>query len=450
MAWDIKYRPLRFDDVLGQEGTVKVLRARLAQGTAHDVSYIFAGGHGCGKTTLSRILARALLCQNLGEDSEPCNTCDNCTGILDETSAAFVEQDAASRGTVDHVRGMLNDLVFVLPNADKRVYLFDEAHRMSRDAQDVLLKPIEDKKLVCLFCTTEPDKIRGPIRSRCEEYTIRKITRESIYERMAGVLQKEGVEYVEDAVLTVIDHSGGHVRDILNKLEMVAQLGPVTLDAVREYLRLSEVSAYYSILLSLGDPASAVKLIEQVCERVGPEEVSAGLAEAAMNSYRLAHKMFADFVYVDRESAQKVYSMYGDAVIHLAEHFLRSYRTTKTGLICDVVACASGVPSKPAQTQVLVQVPVAPVVVNSESPKTPAPQPAVVATKPAPTVVATTPATEKLEPGVPATMPRGARREDRTRVLTHRPRSSPQPKPLAPQEWSAKFYFKLGYLRGTV
>jgi len=124
-VWDVKYRPLTFADVLGQDGTVQVLKSRLRKGTALDTSYIFSGSHGCGKTSLSRILGRAILCQDL-QDGEPCNECDNCQAILGETSMAFAELDAASKGTIDNIRHIVGDLDFVTAGATKRIYVFDE------------------------------------------------------------------------------------------------------------------------------------------------------------------------------------------------------------------------------------------------------------------------------------------------------------------------------------
>ncbi len=115
----------------------------------------------------------------------------------------------------------------------------------------------------------------------------------------------------DDAILTVIDYSAGHVRDILNRLEMVAQLGPVTLQAVRDRLNLSVVTTYYEILLALGDTPKAVDLVEQACDRVGSEDVATGLAEAAMNTYRLANGMHADFSLVDRQLAAEVQKKFG-------------------------------------------------------------------------------------------------------------------------------------------
>lgn len=339
--WDTRYRPLKFSDVLGQKGAVTILKNRLANGTALDTNYIFSGGPGQGKTTLARILARAMLCEQLDKsDPEPCNECDNCTAILNETSTAFSEFDAASRGTIENVRAIVDDLPFAVFGAPKRVYLLDECHRMSVGAQDVLLKPLEDKKFVGLFCTTESNKIRPAIKSRAEEHPIRKVHRDEILARMRMVLEKENVAFEDDAVLVVIDYCGGHVRDVLNKLEMVAQMGAISMDTVRTYLHLGLVSRYYEVLLCLGDPAKAVALVEQACEQTTPEEVGAGIGEAAMNAYRLANKMFADFVYVDRAMAEKVYAQYGLHTLQLAEYFTRPRRITRIGLLCDVLALA--------------------------------------------------------------------------------------------------------------
>lgn len=386
MSWDTKYRPLKFSDVLGQAGAVQVLKARLKKGTALDTNYIFSGGPGQGKTTLARILARAVLCQQLNtEDPDPCNECDNCLAILNETSGAFVERDAASQGTVDHMRAIVDDLPFAVFGAPKRVYLFDECHRMSKDAQDVLLKPLEEKRMLGMFCTTEPEKIRGAIRTRCEEHQIRKITREDILSRMRMVLQQEKVEFEDDGVLTVIDVCGGGVRDTLNKLEMIAQMGPVTIESARAYLNLSVISTYYEILIALpNQPKDALELVDKACDRVTPEEVAGGLAEAAMNSFRLANGMMADFAYADRTLGQKVFETYQGQLVKVAEYFLRSRYATRIGLSCDVVTLSQALRGGSLSTVSVASAPiaVAPVAMAAPAPSplpTPSPTPPVVA-----------------------------------------------------------------------
>lgn len=337
--WDIKHRPLRFSEVLGQSSTIQLLKSRLKNGSALDTSYIFSGGSGQGKTTLARILARAALCLDFNkEEAEPCNACDNCVMILNGTPGAFEEKDAASGGTIDIVRAMVDDIPFSVLNASKRIWLFDEAHRMSPGAQDVLLKPLEEKNVVGIFCTTESSKIRGAIKGRCEEHTIRKVAREEVLVRMKDILVKEGVEHEDDAVLIVIDYSGGHVRDILNRLEMIAQLGSgITVPSVREYLHLGVVTTYYQILLALGDSKQVLDLVDQASEQISPEDIMSGLAEATMNSFRLANGMYTDFVYVDRSLGQAVFNRFGNHTIKLAEYLLRTKHPTRTGMICDLL-----------------------------------------------------------------------------------------------------------------
>jgi DNA polymerase III subunit gamma/tau len=341
MSWDTIYRPLKFSDVLGQPGTVQVLKSRLKAGTARDISYIFSGYFGSGKTTLARIVARAILCQDIDKnDPEPCNACDNCIACLNETSEACQELDAASKGTIDNVRSIVSELDYAVLNVEgsniKRVYIIDESHRMSRDSQDVLLKPIEDKKMVAIFCTTEPEKIRGPIRSRCEEYVIRRIPVVDIVGRMQHILKQEGVEYNEEA-LSIVDYCDGHVRDIINRVGMMAQLGPITVEGVREHLNVGVVPLYYQILLALDDPSKFLDLLDQACEKVTPSEVAAGISEAAMSSYRLKKGLPTSSVTADRSLAVSAYEKYGDGIIRLADKFARSKYDTKVSLSCDLL-----------------------------------------------------------------------------------------------------------------
>lgn len=404
--WDTRYRPLKFSDVLGQPGAVTSLKARLRNGTALNTNYIFGGGHGQGKTTLARIMARAILCQNLNkEDPEPCNECDNCKDILKETSDAFKELDAASNGNVGDVRELVDQLPFAVMGAAKRIFLFDEAHRMSKEGQDVLLKPMEENKdMVAMLCTTEPEKIRPAIVSRCEgaKYLLRKVTRDDVLVRMREILAIEKVEFEDDAVLTVIDHSGGHVRDVLNRLEMISQMGAVTLANAREYLNLGVVSLYYDVLLALGDPAEAIALVEQACDRVPPEDVVAGLAEAAMNSYRLANGMHADFIYMDRERAQKVWAKFQLGCVDRAEYFLRARYPSRISLICDVARLSGGVVPT-TQSTVVVSFP------QSPSPPAPVAPPAAVTASVSPSPAAPAPApTIQTAPAVVVQAPSAA------------------------------------------
>jgi hypothetical protein len=260
--------------------------------------------------------------------------------------AAFTELDAASQGTTADMRRIVDHLVYDIPGVPKRIYLLDEAHRMSRDAQDVLLKPIEDKRVVVLFCTTEYGKIRETIKSRCETYEIRKIQKEDILLRAQYILNQESVAFEDEAVLTVIDYARGHVRDVLNRLETIAQLGPITMGAVRERLDLAVVSLYYDILLALGDAPEVIRLVEDACDRVGPVQVATGLAEAAMNAFRHAHKIFTDHSQLDRERAASVHERFGELTVSLARYFLAlGAYVSRLDLVCAAIACGKTGPS---------------------------------------------------------------------------------------------------------
>lgn len=339
--WDLLHRPLRYADVLGQDANVRVLKARIRNGTAFDVSYIFAGGYGRGKTTLARIHARAMLCQQLDKrDPEPCNQCDNCLAILNEQPGAFTERDAASVNGVDAARSLVDDLAYVLENAPKRIYLLDEAQRMTVAAQDVLLKPIEDKLMIAMFCTTEVEKVRSPIRSRCELYAIARVPDELIVARARSILDQHGVNYDDEALRLLANRADGHVRDVVIALESLSQVGSVTVDQVREHLNLPVVSVYYEILLHLDEPKRALEWVDTALQRVSPGELSAGLADAALTSHKLAQQLPVDLALVDRALAEQVQAKYRDGLLALGEWFLRDRMPTRTSLQLRVMSLA--------------------------------------------------------------------------------------------------------------
>lgn len=360
---------------------IAVLKARLKNGTAMDTSYILAGGSGTGKTTTARIFARAMLCPNRDQvTQEPCNSCDSCSAILSDTSLVFTEKDAASQGTIDHVRKIVDDLAFATFGGAKRIYLLDEAHAISKASQDLLLKSIEEKKLVVFFCTTEPEKIRGAIRSRCEEHYVRKSTRDDLFALAKEILFKEGISPVEDeAVYTIVDTSGGHVRDAINKLEMVAQMGEgVTVLQVNEVLNLATVNSYYKVLAALPvDVGGALELLAQMSQRVSADEACGGIAEAAMNAFRMHYGLLGDFTYIEKQSALALAETYGDYLVKIASDLSRSRYVTWTTLAADLVLLSrdfrgSPIKAPPARPVLDLEVPVRTVTGPTATPATPA------------------------------------------------------------------------------
>ena len=158
---------------------------------------------------------------------------------------------------------------------------------VSGTARNRILKPIE---FVGIPAHDGAQQDQGHNSFEEQEYVIQKVTREEVLKRAKYVCASEGVEAEDDALLTIIDHSGGHIRDILNKMEMIAQVGGITLDSTREYLHLGTVNIYYDILLSLANPTRAIELVERACENVAPDEVIEGLGEAAMKLVSLGQQ----------------------------------------------------------------------------------------------------------------------------------------------------------------
>lgn len=404
--WDTKYRPKTFGDVLGQSGSVDVLRARIIKGQAGETSYIFSGGHGCGKTTLARILAKGILCLHPTSDGDPCNECDHCKGCDTETLEGFMELDAASHGTTADMREVMDSLSYPLPGIPRRVFLIDEAHRMSRDGQDVLLKGIEEKRLVVIFCTTELAKIRGTIKSRCESYEVLKSSRDDIYNRVLEILSKEGVTSFEpEAVYSVIDLCKLHIRDVLKKLETLAHVEGITLDAVQSRFGLAGYSAYLNVVGLIlrgqveGNIPAALSQVEELCDQYGASDVVAGLSEAAMLVVKREHGLKIT-VSKDEEKLANDLAGCGVLLTQVAEFLMSRPYTTKQHLLCDVLTLAlAGGRLKESGSGSVVNVVLAPVVAPTITPAAP------VASTPV-EAVEVKPPTQTIPPPAPTTVSR--------------------------------------------
>lgn len=298
MALDTKYRPMRYADVVGQEHNVQVLRQFVKTGKAFHQSYIFAGHHGGGKTSMSRILARAMLCSQ-PVDGDPCDTCESCLAFLSNRAPeGYTEVDAATNSGKADVRRLLEELDYSTFAGGRRVYVMDEAHQLSKDALDALLKPMEDtkygteeKRLVCLFCTTEPDKMRATILSRCASpFVIKVPTPEQIATRLAWVSQQEGFEVETDALILIAAAVDCHIRDALKTLEGVSTGGRVDKAAVLSYLHLDRNDQILDMLSSTvgRDRDAIVRLVPTLTTLMSPGQIAERLADAALLAYQVA------------------------------------------------------------------------------------------------------------------------------------------------------------------
>ncbi|SPP64043.1 DNA polymerase III subunit gamma/tau [Nitrospira lenta] len=224
-----KYRPGTFDDVVGQSHVVQTLMNAVdTKRIAH--AYLFSGTRGVGKTTVARILAKALNCEQ-GPTGHPCNTCVNCVEITQGTSVDVMEIDGASNTSVDDVREIRENVKFSPFRGHYRVYIIDEVHMLSNSAFNALLKTLEEppSHVVFIFATTEIHKIPATIMSRCQHYNFRRIARQEIIDRLRHVASQDGMT-IEDRSFTALARaSEGSMRDGLSLLDQAVAFGGKTI-----------------------------------------------------------------------------------------------------------------------------------------------------------------------------------------------------------------------------
>lgn len=425
MSFDTKYRPVRFEDVLGQDASVRVLRELVKQGRGRHQSYVFAGPHGSGKTTLARILARALLCED-PVDGAPCDKCESCRSILETgTSEGFVEIDAATKTGKDNVTQMVADADYSTTTGTGRIYLIDESHRLSNQAKDALLKPMEDnapgttdKRIVCIFCTTEPEKMSPTIFSRCAPaFTIRVCPPELIAERLAYVCEQEGLDYEKQALVTIAEVNKSHIRPSLKTVESMADLGAITQEAVASSLQLDNINRYLKILAFIGhDLPAALALVEELNEVVSPATVYSRLSEAALLAYKTHLGVAKPYSYWHPQFMRGLGKKQGERLLTFANLFAsRPNNTTMHMVMLDISRlhhAALGTLPLTDSSSVVVQVP-SKGTSSSTSQTQPAEQGKVEASAPSPTpAVSNTPKEAREVNGVYVD-PRAVNRRDK-------------------------------------
>ena len=229
-----KYRPLTFDSVVGQQHIVSTLEHAITEGRLSH-AYLFCGPRGTGKTTMARILAKALLCRNAeaarAEGASGCmpdGTCEECELIAEGNHPDVYELDAASRTGVDNVREeIINSVNFAPVRGKYKIYIIDEVHMLTTAAFNALLKTLEEPPAHVIFvlCTTDPQKILETILSRCQRFDFHRIGNEDIERRLAYVCEQEGFDYDDEALAIVARHAKGGMRDALSTLEQLSVFG---------------------------------------------------------------------------------------------------------------------------------------------------------------------------------------------------------------------------------
>ena len=262
-----KFRPTKFDEIVGQEHIVKTLKNALINDRVGH-AYLFNGGRGTGKTSAAKILARAVNCLN-PKDGEPCNECAVCKAALDGSLTDIVEMDAASNNSVEDVRAIRDEVNFLPTVAKYRVYIIDEVHMLSTGAFNALLKTLEEPPAHVKFilATTEPQKLPATILSRCQRFDFKKISNDNIEKRLNFVCEQSKIEITKEAKSLIATLAEGAMRDSLSILERCMQeQREITEDLVKELVGIPKTESVNKLTKGIleKDTDTALQAINEV------------------------------------------------------------------------------------------------------------------------------------------------------------------------------------------
>ncbi len=263
-----KWRPLTFDDVVGQTHITNTLKNQISGGTIGH-AYLFCGTRGTGKTSAAKILARAVNCEN-PVNGNPCNECEICRGIMSETILDVTEVDAASNNGVDNIRAICEDVNYVATVCKYIVYIIDEVHMLSAGAFNALLKTLEEppEHVIFILATTEPHKVPQTILSRCQRFDFKRISNSDIIHRMRYIAHEDGLDFSEDAFRLLASLADGSMRDGLSIMERVlaSSGGTVTGEDIVKILGISSFDLEYGVADAVinSDPSKMLDIISHV------------------------------------------------------------------------------------------------------------------------------------------------------------------------------------------
>lgn len=262
-------RPHSFESMVGQKDIVNNIRKQAQKGKFFQV-YVLGGHFGCGKTTMARIIAEAVNCDNKDENGNPCCQCDACKEIISGSSPDVIEIDAASNTGVDNIRDLKESSGYLPLRLKKKVYIIDEVHMLSTGAFNALLKVLEEppEHVMFILCTTEVKKIPATVRSRAACYQFAQISQKDMVPYLMEVADEYDYKVTEEAAKLIARNSQGAMRNALSLLEQAAEMGDITEEVVSSMLGISDPSFLFKLLdtLVVADVSGSIKLVNELFE----------------------------------------------------------------------------------------------------------------------------------------------------------------------------------------
>jgi len=302
----LKWRPMSFDDMVGQEHITRTLRNSLKTGRIRH-AYLFSGPRGTGKTTSARLLAKAINCHDPNPDNRPCNQCAACIAVNEGRYLDLIEIDAATHTGVDDVRDLRDKIAFAPGEGKFKVYIIDEVHRFTGNAFDALLKTLEEppEHAIFVLATTEIDKVPATIKSRCLPFEFRRISLHEVSDRLQMIAESEGLNIERAALELIARHGTGSARDSISLLDQVVSDPEqvITLEVVQRILGTASLAAVKDLVEALvsGDTTGGLHIIASAVDSGSDPRQFGGQVVEHLRAILLTQTASADLVEASRE-----------------------------------------------------------------------------------------------------------------------------------------------------